>query len=110
MKNKDFDTGNVLGPWIVTADEIGDPHTLQMSVRVNGQSRGSGNSRDMQHRFEDILAFMSISETIVPGTVIASGTVGTGCGLETGEFLNPMDVVELHVDRIGTLRNRVVRA
>ncbi len=110
MKGKDFDTGNVLGPWIVTTDEIGDPHTLEMEVRVNGERRGGGNSSGMHHRFEDILAFISQSETLHPGEVIASGTVGTGCGLEIDRFLEPDDVVELDIARIGVLRNRIVRA
>jgi 2-keto-4-pentenoate hydratase/2-oxohepta-3-ene-1,7-dioic acid hydratase in catechol pathway len=110
MKGKDFDTGNVLGPWIVTTDEIGDPHTLAMEVRVNGERRGGGNSSGMHHGFPDILAFISQSETLYPGEVIASGTVGTGCGLEIDRFLEPGDVVELEIERIGVLRNRIVRA
>ena len=109
MKGKDFDTGNVLGPWIVTRDEIGDPHTLDMEVRVNGERWGGGNSADMHHTFNDILAFISRSETLHPGEVIASGTVPTGCGLELGRFLSPNDVVELEIERIGILRNRIVR-
>ena len=110
MKGKDFDTGNVLGPWIVTTDEIGDPHTLDMEVRVNGERRGGGNSSGMHHRIADSLAFISQSETLHPGEVIASGTVGTGCGLEIDRFLEPGDVVELEIERIGVLRNRIVRA
>jgi 2-keto-4-pentenoate hydratase/2-oxohepta-3-ene-1,7-dioic acid hydratase in catechol pathway len=109
MKGKDFDTGNVLGPWIVTSDEIGDPHTLNMEVRVNGVRWGGGNSREMHHKFNDILAFISREETLYPGEVIASGTVPTGCGLELNRFLSPNDVVELDIERIGVLRNRIVR-
>ena len=109
MKSKDFDTGNVLGPWIVTSDEIGDPHALDMEVRVNGERWGGGNSSGMHHKFGDILAFMTRSETLHPGEVIASGTVPTGCGLELGRFLKPNDVVELEIEKIGILRNRIVR-
>ena len=83
MKGKDFDTGNVLGPWIVTRDEIGDPHTLAMEVRVNGERWGGGNSGRCI-TFNKIIAFISRSETLYPGEVIASGTVPTGCGLELG--------------------------
>jgi 2-keto-4-pentenoate hydratase/2-oxohepta-3-ene-1,7-dioic acid hydratase in catechol pathway len=108
-KAKDFDTGNVLGPWIVTMDEIGDPHTLDMEVRVNGERWGGGNSSAMHHKFEDMLAFISRSETLYPGEVIASGTVGTGCGMELGRFLSPGDIVELKIEKIGVLRNRLVR-
>jgi 2-keto-4-pentenoate hydratase/2-oxohepta-3-ene-1,7-dioic acid hydratase in catechol pathway len=109
MKGKDFDTGNVLGPWIVTLDEIGDPHTLDMEARINGERWGGGNSSQMHHSFNAILAFISRSETLYPGEVIASGTVPTGCGLELGRFLKPNDVVELEIERIGVLRNRIVR-
>lgn len=110
MKGKDFDTGNVLGPWIVTPDEIRDPHALDMQVRVNGERWGGGNSAAMHHKFNDILAFISRSETLYPGEVVASGTVPTGCGLELNRFLKPNDVVELEIERIGILRNRIVRA
>jgi 2-keto-4-pentenoate hydratase/2-oxohepta-3-ene-1,7-dioic acid hydratase in catechol pathway len=108
-KGKDFDTGNVLGPWIVTADEIGDPHDLTMVARVNGQEWSRGTSAAMHHRFEDVIAFVSTSETLHAGEVLGSGTVGTGCGLEQGRYLSPGDVVELEIDRIGVLRNQIVR-
>jgi 2-keto-4-pentenoate hydratase/2-oxohepta-3-ene-1,7-dioic acid hydratase in catechol pathway len=108
-KGKDFDTGNVLGPWIVTADEIGDPHALTMVARVNGEEWSRGSSGAMHHRFEDMIAFVSRSETLYPGEVLGSGTVGTGCGLELGRFLEPGDLVELEIERIGVLRNRFVR-
>jgi 2-keto-4-pentenoate hydratase/2-oxohepta-3-ene-1,7-dioic acid hydratase in catechol pathway len=109
MKGKDFDTGNVLGPWIVTMDEIGDPHALAMEARVNGERWGGGNSSMMHHTFDDILAFISQSETLHPGELIASGTVPTGCGLELGRFLQSGDVVELEIEKIGVLRNRILR-
>ncbi|MSP46380.1 MAG: hypothetical protein EXQ83_11135 [Xanthobacteraceae bacterium] len=63
----------------------------------------------MHHKFNDILAFISREETLYPGDVVASGTVPTGCGLELGRFLNPNDVVELEIERIGILRNRIIR-
>jgi 2-keto-4-pentenoate hydratase/2-oxohepta-3-ene-1,7-dioic acid hydratase in catechol pathway len=109
MKGKDFDTGNVLGPWIVTRDEVGNPQALAMEARVNGERWGGGNSAAMHHPFNRIIAFISQSETLHPGEVIASGTVPTGCGLELGRFLSPGDVVELEIERIGVLRNRIVR-
>ena len=106
-KGKDFDTGNVFGPWIVTADEIGNTRALDMEVRVNGERRGGGNSGAMHHSFEDIIAFISRSETLYPGEILGSGTVGTGCGLETGRTLEDGDVVELEIEKIGVLRNPV---
>jgi 2-keto-4-pentenoate hydratase/2-oxohepta-3-ene-1,7-dioic acid hydratase in catechol pathway len=108
-KGKDFDTGNVLGPWIVTLDEIGDPHALEMEVRVNGERWGGGNSSSMHHKFPAILAHISNSETLHAGEVIGSGTVGTGSGNEMGRYLKAGDLVELEIEKIGVLRNRVVR-
>ncbi len=109
MKGKDFDTGNVLGPWIVTLDEIVDPQNLEMQVKVNGERWGGGNSKDMHHSFAKILSFISTSETLYPGEVIASGTVPTGCGLELNRFLKPNDVVELEIEKIGVLKNKIIR-
>ena len=108
-KGKDFDTGNILGPWILTADEVAHPVALDMEVRVNGARWGGGNSSSMQHDFGAILAHVSASETLYPGEVIGSGTVGTGCGLELGKRLAPGDVFELEIEKIGTLRNRIVK-
>jgi 2-keto-4-pentenoate hydratase/2-oxohepta-3-ene-1,7-dioic acid hydratase in catechol pathway len=107
-KGKDFDGANALGPWIVTVDEIGDPYTLKMEARVNGERWGGGSTASMHHKWPAILAHISASETIYAGEVIGSGTVGTGCGLELGRQLKNGDVVELEVDRIGVLRNRVL--
>lgn len=106
-KGKDFDTGNILGPWVVTADEITHPVALDMSVEVNGERWGGGNSRDMHHDFATILAHISASETIRPGEVIGSGTVGTGCGLEIGRRLEDGDEMALTIEGIGTLRNTI---
>lgn len=108
-KGKDFDTGNVLGPCLVTADEMPDPYRLSMEVRVNGERWGGGNSGEMRWRFEDCIAHASRSETLYPGEFFGSGTVGSGSGLEQMRFLKPGDVVELEVEGIGILRNRVVR-
>jgi 2-keto-4-pentenoate hydratase/2-oxohepta-3-ene-1,7-dioic acid hydratase in catechol pathway len=108
-KGKDFDNSNVLGPCLVTADEIENAYELEMIARVNGEEWGRGNSRDMHWKFEDCIAHASRSETLHPGEFFGSGTVGNGCGLEQMRFLEPGDVVELEVEGIGVLRNRVVR-
>lgn len=108
-KSKDFDTGNVLGPWLVTPDEIDDPYNLRMSARVNGEEWASGTSGDMRFTFEEMIAAISQDETLYPGDVIGSGTLPGGCGLELDRWLKPGDVVELEIERIGVLRNRVVR-
>ena len=109
-KGKDFDGANAFGPCIVTADEIPDPHALAMIVRVNGEERSSGSSREMHWKFEDLIAYVSQGETLRPGEILASGTVGDGCGLESLHFLEDGDVVELEIPPIGVLRNRVARS
>ena len=111
-KGKDFDTGNAIGPWLVTPDEIPDPYRLRAAARVNGEQWSTGNTGDTYYPFEDLIAYMSRSETLYPGDFIGSGTIsgpqGRGCGLELGRFLRSGDVVELEIERIGVLRNRVV--
>ena len=107
-KGKDFDTGNAIGPWIVTRDEIKDAHALTMVARVNGEEWSRNNSRCMLHTFEDMIAHVSRDETLYPGEFFGSGTAGNGCGLEMDRWLKPGDVVELEVEGIGMLRNRVV--
>jgi 2-keto-4-pentenoate hydratase/2-oxohepta-3-ene-1,7-dioic acid hydratase in catechol pathway len=107
-KGKDFDTGNPMGPCLVTADEIPDPYNLTMIARVNGEEWGRGNSNSMYWKFEDLISYITRSETLYPGEFLGSGTVGNGCGLEHMRFIKPGDVIELEVERIGVLRNRVV--
>ena len=108
-KGKDFDTGNVLGPWIVTADEVPHPATLEMEAHVNGTRWGGGSSAAMHHDFARIIEHISQSETLYPGEVIGSGTVGTGCGLELGKRLQPGDRFDLTIKKIGTLSNTIQR-
>lgn len=108
-KSKDFDTANVMGPCLVTADEIDDPYNLTMIARVNGKEWGRGNSSTMHWRFEDLIMHISRSETLYPGEFLGSGTVGNGCGLEQMRYLKPNDVVELEVEQLGILRTRVIK-
>ncbi|MFO1266919.1 MAG: fumarylacetoacetate hydrolase family protein [Rubrivivax sp.] len=108
-KGKDFDTGNAMGPCIVTRDEIADPYALHMRVSVNGQVRSETVSGGMQHDIARCIAFVSQSETLHPGEVLAMGTVGNGCGYESLSFLEDGDVVEIEVEGIGRLRNRLVK-
>jgi len=107
-KSKDFDTGNVMGPWLVTADEVPSPQNLTMKVFINGNEVSSGTSADMLHTFPEIIAYTSQDETRHAGEFFASGTVGGGSGLETGRLLQHGDIVELEVSGLGRLRNRVV--
>ncbi|MBR1220316.1 fumarylacetoacetate hydrolase family protein [Bradyrhizobium sp. U87765 SZCCT0131] len=108
-KGKSFDGGNVIGPWIVTPDEIGDPYRLRMEARVNGETRSKGVSEGMLFSFEEIIEHISKDETLMPGEFIGSGTVGNGCGLELGWFLEHGDTIELEIEKIGILKNKVER-
>ena len=108
-KGKSFDGGNVLGPFIVTPDEIRDPQALRVAVRVNGETRAAADTGGMLFSFEEILAYASQDETIHAGEFFGSGTVGGCCGLEIGRFLESGDTIELEVEKIGVLRNKVVR-
>ena len=106
-KGKDFDTGNAMGPWIVTRDALPDVSNLAMTSRINGEVQGRSNSSGMQFSFAQCIAFVSRDETLYPGDVFGSGTAGNGCGFETGRYLEPGDVIELEVEGIGVLRNRI---
>ena len=108
-KSKDFDTANVMGPCLVTADEIEDPYNLTMIARVNGQEWGRGSSSTMRWTFEDVIEHISRSETLYPGEFLGSGTVGNGCGLEQLRSLKADDVVELEIQGLGILRSRITR-
>jgi fumarylacetoacetate (FAA) hydrolase len=105
-KGKDFATS--LGPIVVTPDEF-DGTGATMVARVNGEERSRGELADMHHSWEAIVAHAARNTRLLPGDVLGSGTVGTGCILELGDgrWLQPGDVVELEVDGIGILRNRV---
>jgi fumarylacetoacetate (FAA) hydrolase len=106
-KGKDFATS--LGPIVVTPDEF--PGTSGAMVgRVNGEERSSGELADMDHSWDAIVAHAARNTTLRAGDVLGSGTVGTGCILEHGDgrWLKRGDVVELEVEGIGVLRNRVV--
>jgi 2-keto-4-pentenoate hydratase/2-oxohepta-3-ene-1,7-dioic acid hydratase in catechol pathway len=105
-KAKDWDGSNVLGPCIVTADEL-DASDLPMRVRVNGELWGEDTSAHMHHTFADMIAYASRSQTLYPGEVLGSGTAAGGSGLELDRRLAPGDEVELEIEGIGVLRNRI---
>lgn len=106
-KAKDFDGGNILGPWLVTKDEIPDINNLVMTASLNGEVQGQGNSSDMYHKWDRIISFASLGETLYPGEVIGSGTVGGGTLIEKGKCLTPGDLVEFSITGLGILRNRI---
>lgn len=103
---KDFATS--LGPCIVTVDELPNPYSLAMTADVNGERWSSGNTSSMHWTFEDAIAQLSADRSLEAGEIIASGTVLSGCGFDLQRRLALGDVVELEVEGIGVLRNRVV--
>jgi 2-keto-4-pentenoate hydratase/2-oxohepta-3-ene-1,7-dioic acid hydratase in catechol pathway len=105
-KGKDWDGSNVLGPCIVTADEL-DAADLQMSVRVNGETWGEDTTANMHHSFADLIAYASLAQMLYPGELLGSGTAAGGSGLELDRWLQPGDEVELEIEGIGILRNRI---
>ncbi|WP_342395639.1 fumarylacetoacetate hydrolase family protein [Candidatus Chlorohelix sp.] len=118
-KGKDFATS--LGPCLVTPDELEDKRVgmgeqerfdLVMKARLNGREVSLGNFKDIHYTFSQMIERASLNAWIEPGDVLGSGTVGTGCLLEQGDererWLQPGDVVELEVERLGILRNTVV--
>ena len=107
-KGKDFDTGNTIGPFLVTPDEL-DVSNLRMTAKINGETWTDSRSSGRQFSFEDLIAHVSQNETIYPGELWGSGTVGGGSGLELDRWLKPGDVIEFEIEGIGILRNRVER-
>jgi 2-keto-4-pentenoate hydratase/2-oxohepta-3-ene-1,7-dioic acid hydratase in catechol pathway len=116
-KGKDFATS--FGPYLVTKDEMdafreGDRFDLAMTAKVNGRLLSKGNYKDIYYTFADMIERASKDVTLYPGEVIGSGTVGTGCilelGTETHRWLKTGDEVELEIDGLGVLRNKVAVA
>jgi 2-keto-4-pentenoate hydratase/2-oxohepta-3-ene-1,7-dioic acid hydratase in catechol pathway len=109
FKGKSLDGHCPMGPWLVTKDEIADPHALPLRCRVNGELKQEGNTRDLIFDIPAIIEWLSLGMTLLPGDVIATGTPsGVGFARTPPEYLWPGDVVECEVEGIGTIRNRVV--
>lgn len=130
-KGKDFST--VIGPWLVTPDELeafkvpakpnhtGNNYNLKMTCKVNGTQVSEGNVADMDWTFAEIIERCAYGADVYPGDVIGSGTVGTGCFLElngtarlnnpdaTPQWLQPNDVVEMEIDGLGVLTNKIIK-
>lgn len=105
-KGKDMDTGNVMGPCLVTPDEL-DVSDLKMQARINGETWSEGSTSDMYWSFSKIIEFISKSETLYPGDFIGSGTIAYGCGDELERWIQRGDIVELEIEGIGILKNSV---
>ncbi len=106
---KSFDTHGVVGPWIVTGDEV-DPHNLDIRTFVNGEERQSSNTRELIFDCFDQIELLSTVCTLEPGDLIATGTPGgVGNAARPPRFLVPGDVVRVEIDGIGSIENRVVQ-
>lgn len=103
--SKDFAYG--IGPWITTLDEIPSIEGLRGQVRVNGEVRSETRVENFVYTPAELVAYVSIFDGLQPGDLIGSGTMGFGAGVEIDRFLEPGDLVELELEGVGTLRNRI---
>lgn len=106
-KGKDFDTGNIFGPWIATPDELGPFDDLAVRFAVNDADVAATTAGAMQHDVPAVIAHISADETLYPGEVIGLGTIGDCCLLEHGRALQPGDRIEMTVTGLGTLHATV---
>lgn len=108
MLGKSFDGSCPLGPWLVTTDEVGDPHELEMKLVVNGEVRQHSNTRHMHYKTAELVSWWS-NTTLEPGDVLTSGSPpGVAAGQQNPPWLKPGDVVEAVVEKLGTLTTRIV--
>lgn len=103
-KAKDWDGSNVLGPMIITADEL-DIADTRMELCVNGEVWGADSTKNMYHSFADLIAYASMAQTLYPGEVLGSGTFAGGSGLEQDRWVASGDVVDITLVGVGTLTN-----
>jgi 2-keto-4-pentenoate hydratase/2-oxohepta-3-ene-1,7-dioic acid hydratase in catechol pathway len=106
---KSWDTHGPAGPWLVTPDEVGDPHTLQLRTWVNGELRQDASTDDLIFDCFDMVEHLSTAFTLEPGDLISTGTpAGVGMAMQPPQMLQPGDVVRIEIERIGVLENPVV--
>lgn len=104
MLGKSFDTHAPFGPWIVTADEIGDPHTLGIRAFVNGEKRQDSNTKHLVFNVFDQIALLSQAMTLEPGDIIFTGTPGgVGAAMKPPQFMKAGDVTRIEIDKIGAI-------
>jgi 2-keto-4-pentenoate hydratase/2-oxohepta-3-ene-1,7-dioic acid hydratase in catechol pathway len=105
---KSFDTHGPIGPWIVTADEIADPHALDLRCLVNGEVRQDSNTSELVYNVWQQISYLSTAFTLEAGDLIATGTPsGVGIGMQPPCFLQSGDVVRCEIEGIGAIENRV---
>lgn len=106
---KSFDTHCPLGPWIVTADEIGDPHRLRVQTWVNGEPRQDSNTKHLIFDCFDLVEHLSTAFTLEPGDIIPTGTPGgIGAAMKPRQYLKAGDVVRIAIEDIGEIENTVI--
>ena len=108
-KGKSFDTGNAIGPWIVTADEIDNSRDLKVTVRVNREVWVESSTSTMVHSFEKIIEYISECETLHAGEFLGSGTISGCSSLECDQWMKDGDTIEVEFEKLGALRNKVSR-
>ena len=109
LMGKTFDTFAPMGPHIVSADEISDPHALDISLRIHDETLQRSNTRELIFKIPELVAYLSSAFTLEPGDVVSTGTpAGVGFARKPPRFLRPGDEVVVRVDQIGELRNPVV--
>jgi 2-keto-4-pentenoate hydratase/2-oxohepta-3-ene-1,7-dioic acid hydratase in catechol pathway len=107
---KSFDTHGPIGPWLVTPDEVGDPHNLDIRCLVNGEVRQASNTRHLIFDCFDAIAHLSQAFTLDAGDVLFMGTPsGVGVAMKPPRFLKEGDVVRVEIEKLGYIENRVVR-
>jgi len=107
VKGKGLDSSFPLGPWLVTVDEVPNPHDLGISLTVNGKTRQQSTTGDMVFRIDSIIEYASKGMTLAPGDIISTGTPEGVAAFTGGPYLKDGDILEGTIDRIGTLRNPV---
>jgi 2,4-didehydro-3-deoxy-L-rhamnonate hydrolase len=108
-KGKGCDTFGPIGPWLVTADEVGDPQNLSLWLNVNGTRRQTGNTANMVFSCAEIVSYVSEFMTLMPGDVITTGTPpGVGMGIKPATFLKVGDVISLGIEKLGEQRQTCV--
>lgn len=106
---KSFDTHGPCGPWIVTPDEVGDPHALELCTLVNGEERQHSNTRNLFFNCYEQVETLSTVFTLLPGTIISTGTpAGVAAAMKPPKWLKTGDVVRIEVEKIGYIENRVI--
>jgi len=108
-KGKSADTFAPVGPWLVTADEVGDPQSLEVWTTVNGEARQRGYTKDMIFSVRALVAYVSQFMSLRAGDLISTGTpAGVAHGMKPPRYLQPGDVVEMGITRLGAQKNRIV--